>query len=93
MDDLTFQGVVNIFNGLACWLFSIAMLGVVIFIILAGMRYMWAGGDTERAGNAKKNIRTVLIGALVIMGASVILQTVAYAVGSKISLIPLGCLI
>lgn len=91
MDDLTYQGVVNIFNGLACWLTSIAWLLVVIFIIWSGFRYMWSGSSSEAAGEAKKNFKSVLIGALVILGVNAILQTVAYAVGSTLSLIPFRC--
>lgn len=90
--DLTIQDVMDIINGLACWLTRIATAIMVIFLVLAGMRFMYAQGDTSKLTAAKKNFQQVLIGILVIMAVYVIIATVANAVGrTDFSLIPLVC--
>ena len=90
--DITVQGLVNIANNLACYIADIAFLLLVIFIILSGFRWMAAGGNSEKVGKAKKNFTYVLIGGLVILGVSGIINTVAVAVGSSFR-IGLGCLL
>lgn len=90
--DLSIQDVANIINGLACWLTRIATAIMVIFLILAGFRFMNARGDPTKWTAAKKNFRYVLTGILVIMAVYVIIATVAHAVGrTDFSLIPLVC--
>lgn len=91
-EDLAIQDVFNIINGLACWFARIASLLMVIFIIIAGLRFMVARGDSKAYEAAKTNFRHVLIGLVVIMGVYVIIATVANAVGVKdFSFIPLVC--
>ncbi|MDO8591370.1 MAG: hypothetical protein Q7R60_00395 [bacterium] len=90
--DLTIQDVFNIINGLACWATRVAMAVMVIFIILAGLRFMNARGEPAAFTAARKNFNHVLIGLLVIMGVYVIIATVANAVGiTDFSFIPLVC--
>lgn len=90
--DLSIQDVADIINGLACWLTRIATAVMVIFLVLAGMRFMNARGDPAKWTTAKKNFQQVLIGILVIMAVYVIIATVAHAVGrTDFSLIPLVC--
>ena len=90
--DLSIQDVADIINGLACWLTRIATAVMVIFLVLAGMRFMYARGNPTAFELAKKNFQQVLIGILVIMAVYVIIATVAHAVGrTDFSLIPLIC--
>jgi hypothetical protein len=90
--DITIEDVANIIEGIACWLTRIATAIMVIFLVLAGLRFMNARGDTGKWESAKKNFQHVLIGILVIMAVYVIIATVAYAVGrTDFSLIPLVC--
>ncbi|MBI2062700.1 MAG: hypothetical protein HYT61_00435 [Candidatus Yanofskybacteria bacterium] len=89
--DLTVEGVFNIITGLACWLSRVAVAVMVIFIVLAGLRFMNARGDAGKWTDAKKNFNQVLLGTLVIMGVYVIIATVANAVGADFSFIPLVC--
>ena len=91
-EDLAIQDVFAIINGLACWFSRVAVLLMVIFIILAGIRFMAARGDPKAYETAKKNFVQVLIGLLVIMGVYIIIATVANAVGvTDFSFIPLVC--
>lgn len=90
--DLSIQDVADIINGLACWLTRIATAIMVIFLILAGFRFMYARGNPAAYQEAVKNFKHVLIGILVIMAVYVIIATVANAVGrTDFSLIPLVC--
>ena len=90
--DLTIQDVFAIITGLVCWFGCIAVSLMVIFIILAGLRFMNARGDPAALTIAKKNFSHVLLGLLGIMGVSVIIATVANAVGvTDFSFIPLVC--
>lgn len=90
--DLTIQDVFAIINGLACWFARIASVLMVIFIIIAGIRFMAARGDPKAFTAARTNFNHVLIGLLVILGVYVIIATVANAVGIKdFSFIPLVC--
>ncbi|MEK7154207.1 MAG: pilin [Patescibacteria group bacterium] len=90
--DLTIEDVEDIINGLACWLTRIATAIMVIFLVLAGLRFMHARGNPTAYQSAVKNFQHVLIGILVIMAVYVIIATVAHAVGrTDFSLIPLIC--
>lgn len=90
--DLTIEDVGNIINGLACWATRIATAVMVIFLILAGFRFMNARGNPTAYQAAVKNFQHVLIGIVVIMAVYVIIATVANAVGrTDFSLIPLIC--
>lgn len=90
--NLTIQDVADIINGLACWLTRIATAIMVIFLVIAGMRFMYARGNPTAYQEAVKNFKHVLIGILVIMAVYVIIATVAHAVGrTDFSLIPLVC--
>ena len=89
--DLRVQDIVAIFQRVACWSVSVSESILIIFIIIAGFRIMAAGGNAERYTAAKKNFQYVLIGALVILGVSVIISTVAAAVGSSLRIVPFTC--
>jgi short subunit fatty acids transporter len=65
---------------------------MVIFLILAGLRFMNARGNPTAYQAAIKNFQQVLIGVLVVMAVYVIIATVANALGATdFSLIPLVC--
>lgn len=89
--DVTIEDVFNIINGIACWLIRVVFAVMVIFLVLAGLRFMNARGNQIEFENAKKNFRHVLIGLVVILGTYVIIATVAKAVGADFSFIPLVC--
>lgn len=90
--DLTVEGIFNIIAGLACWFTRITLPIMVIFIILAGFRFMYARGNPTALAAARKNFVQVFIGLLVIMGVYYIIATVANAVGViDFSFIPLFC--
>jgi hypothetical protein len=89
--DLSIQDVFGIINGIACWLLRTVGAVMVIFLVIAGLRFMAAQGNPAKLTEAKKSLNYALLGILVIMGVYVIIATVANAVGSDFSLIPLVC--
>ncbi len=90
--DLQASDVLKIVVGLSCWLTRVAFTLAIIFVILAGFRFMAAQGNQTKYGEAVKNFQTVLLGILVIYGVYVIIATVAHAVGiTDFSFIPLVC--
>jgi len=89
--DLTVQGLVGIITGLACWLIRASLALMVIFLIIAGIRFFTAGGDTSKQEAAKKNLTWTIIGIFVILAVNVIIATIANALGRDYSFIPLKC--
>ena len=62
---------------IAQFLIVISVIIAVIFIIWGGIMYMAARGDDTKVEDAKKTIYRGIIGAAVVLGVGVILQTVA----------------
>lgn len=62
--------------------FFITVSGVValIFIIWSGVTYMYAGDDKTKVDAAKARLKSGIIGAAIIFGAGVIIQTVVSVV-------------
>lgn len=89
--DLTIERVSEIIYAFACWLWSVSIFILIIFIILAGVRFMYAGGDPKKIGDARQNFKYVILGAIVVMGTFVIIATLAYNIGVDISFIPFDC--
>lgn len=90
-ENLEANDVINIVIGLSCWLTRVAFTLAIIFVILAGFKFMTAQGNPTKYGEAVKNFQTVLWGILVIYGVYVIIATVAHAVGAGFSFVPLVC--
>jgi hypothetical protein len=90
-EDLSIQDVFAIINGIACWLLRTVGAVMVIFLVIAGLRFMSAQGNPAKLTEARKSLNYAFLGILVIMGVYVIIATVANAVGSSFSLIPLVC--
>ena len=74
---VTLGEVENVIRGIARFLVVITVIIAVIFIVWGGVMWMAARGDDEMAGRAKKTIINGIIGALVVLGVGVILQTLA----------------
>lgn len=61
----------------AQFLIIVSVIIAVIFIIWGGVMYMAARGNEEQATKAKTTIFNGIIGAAVVLGVGVILQTLA----------------
>ena len=91
IQDFTVQKIANIITGFACWLIGIVLAVMVIFLVIAGIRYFLARGDPIKTGDATKNLTWTLVGILVILATNVIIATVANALGGSYSFLPLNC--
>ncbi len=90
--DLTIQGVFGIITGLACWFTRFALILIVVYIIIYGIKFMMAQGNQTKYDEAKKSFTWGLVGVLVILGTYTIIATVANALGADYTLIvPLRC--
>jgi len=74
---LTLNEIESLIRRIAQFLIIVSVIIAVIFIIWGGVMYMVARGDTEKAGAAKTTIFNGIIGAAVVLGVGVILQTLA----------------
>lgn len=59
---------------------SISAVLTVVFIIWAGVTYMYAGDDSTKITAAQGRLKSGIIGAAVIFGVGVIIQTIASVV-------------
>jgi len=74
---ITLIEIENLIKRIAQFLIVISVIIAVIFIIWGGVMYMAARGDEDQAKNAKTTIFNGIIGAAVVLGVGVILQTLA----------------
>jgi len=72
-----FSDIINIF-------IIVSAVGAIIFIIIAGLKMVTAGGDPKKLAGARSTIFYALIGLVVIALAFAIVQVVQYILGSKI---------
>ena len=90
--DLTIQSVFGIITGLACWFTRFALILIVVYIVIYGIKFMMAQGNPTKYEEAKKSFTWGLVGVLVILGTYTIIATVANGLGADYSLIvPLDC--
>ncbi len=72
---LTDQGVINAITRVVSFLIAIGGIIAILYIIVGGFQYMFAGGSSEKAGEARTHIFNGLIGFAVIVGAYIIVNT------------------
>lgn len=73
----------NISGGVGSVLEITAGTVAVIFLIWNGIRYITAGGDTEKAKSARTGIINAIIGIIVVITAYAIIS-IAYAISNSI---------
>lgn len=76
-DALDLNEIEALIERVARFLIIISIIIAVIFIIWGGIMYMAARGDETAATKAKDTIFNGIIGAAVVLGVGVILQTLA----------------
>ncbi len=74
---LTLNEIEDLIRRIAQFLIVISVIVAVIFIIWGGVMYMASRGDEDQASKAKTTIWNGIIGAAVVLGVGVILQTLA----------------
>ena len=90
--DLTIERVFGIITGLACWFTRFALILIVVYIVIFGIKFMTAQGNVTKYEEAKKSFTWGLVGVAIILGTYTIIATVANSLGADYSLIvPLQC--
>lgn len=74
---LSFSEILDIITTVANYLLVVGMIIAVIMIVWGGIRYTTAGGDSKKADAARDIIKNGIIGAIVVLGVGVILNTAA----------------
>jgi len=74
---ITLNEIERLIGQIATFLIIVGVVLAVIFIIWGGITYMAAAGDPGKAATAKTRIFNGIIGAAVVLGVGVILQTIA----------------
>lgn len=64
--------------------FFLAAAAAIIYLIWAGVKYITAGGDTKKAGEARTAIINAVIGIAVIIGAYTLIN-IAFGLNTAIS--------
>jgi TRAP-type C4-dicarboxylate transport system permease small subunit len=66
----------------------VAVVGVVavLFLIWAGVKYVMAGGDAKKAGEAKEGITHALIGLAIVILSYLLVSVVLNLLGNGISI-------
>lgn len=75
--ELTLDKIKAIIETVANFMIIAGMVVAVIFIVWGGLSYMMARGDATKAKTAKDHMKNGVIGAAIILGVGVILNTVA----------------
>lgn len=68
--------VYDIIVTISKFLIVVGAVLAVIFIIVAGIKYMYAGSDATQVKEAQTMLRNGIIGAAIVFGVGVILKTI-----------------
>lgn len=77
---ITLGEVEELIGTIANFLIIVGAVIAVIFIILAGLKYVTAGSDSGKVEEAKAMLKNGVIGAAIVLGIGVIMQTIAMLV-------------
>lgn len=72
---ITFDELDILIERIAVFVMITSVLLAVIFIVRAGITWMSAGADTKKVDDAKAQLKSGIIGALVVLGVGVIINT------------------
>src|SRR3989344_5668396 len=74
---ITFDTLDSIIDQVARFLIVTSTILAVIYIVWGGITYMAAGSNTTKVDEARTRIKNGIIGAAVVLGVGVIINTVA----------------
>jgi len=73
---VTFDEIDYLIGRIATFMVVTSVLLAVIYIIWGGITYMAAGSDTTKVGEARERIKNGIIGAVIVLGVGVIINTI-----------------
>jgi hypothetical protein len=71
----------DVISGITGWVMGIIAVVATMFLVIAGLRYMAAGGDPAQVEQAKANFKSALIGYALAVLSPVILQVLQGILG------------
>lgn len=74
---ITLPEVDSLIERTAQFLVIISVLIAIIMIVWSGITYMAAGADTTKVTEAQTRLKNAVIGAAIVLGVGVIIQTIA----------------
>ena len=74
---ITLPEVDSLIGRIAQFLVVTSVLIAVIMIVWSGITYMYAGSDATKVGEAQTRLKNAVIGAAIVLGVGVIIQTIA----------------
>ncbi len=74
---ITLPEVDSLIGQVAQFLVVVSVILAVIYIVWGGITYMAAGANTTKVAEAQERIKNGIIGAAVVLGVGVIINTVA----------------
>ena len=77
---ITFDELDNLIARVAQFVMVTSVILAVIFIVRAGITWMSAGADTKKVDDAKAQLKSGIIGAVIVLGVGVIINTIAAVV-------------
>ena len=81
--NLTLEGIVNIVQGLTCWIANVALILVVIFVVYYGIMFLMSRGDSTKVTEARKALTWGVVGIVVILATYTIIASVANFIGGQ----------
>ena len=72
---ITFNELGYLIEKIAQFVLVTSVILAVIFIVRAGVTWMSAGADTTKVDDAKAQLKSGIIGALIVLGVGVIINT------------------
>ncbi|MBI2064196.1 MAG: hypothetical protein HYT66_00580, partial [Candidatus Yanofskybacteria bacterium] len=70
----------NLIARIAQFVMVTSAILAVIFIVRAGITWMSAGADTKKVDEAKAQLKSGIVGAVIVLGVGVIINTIAAVV-------------
>lgn len=72
---ITFDELDYLIERIAVFVMVTSVLLAIIFIVRAGITWMSAGANETKVGEAKAQLKSAIIGAIVVLGVGVIINT------------------
>ena len=73
---ITLDFLDDVISNIVIFLIRISAILAVIFIVWSGITYMYAGDDTKKVEAARARLKSGIIGAAIVFGVGVIIQTI-----------------
>lgn len=92
LEDFNLWQIPRILAGLSCYVVRFGLILFGIGVVSSGIFFVVSRGNPESLGRAKKTLKYVLIGGLVVFGVQTIVLTVASFLGApSMPWIPWSC--